>query len=84
MTRSPINDAIRRAAGRGPAPAPAPERELEQPVGDILGLHVPRAAVLQPRARATSLEISDAIRAAAWQAQNRVGVGVNLDDVLAR
>jgi hypothetical protein len=83
MTRSAINDAIRRAAGRNVGRAPARELELEQPVGSI-GIGRGGAARPQPT-RTTSAEISDAIRVAAHRAQNRVDLdGVNLEDVLGR
>jgi hypothetical protein len=83
MTRSPINDAIRRAAGRNLA-APARELELERPVAD-LGVGRGGAASAQPAPRSTSAEISDAIRVAAHRAQNRVDLdGVSLEDVLER
>jgi len=71
-------DALIRQAARGRAPAPAPE--LERPAGDF---RVGEGGSARPQPmRTTSAEISDAIRVAAHAAQNRVGLGVDLDDVL--
>lgn len=79
MTRSPMDAAIRRAAGRSVL---APVLDQEQPIGNI-GIGRGGSARPVPRAQLDSMEVSARIRRGAMLARQLTvagGVTLGLDD----